>query len=88
MGVEEEVRRLGEATCLFPVCEPCGAVFLSEMAGAHQDARETLRECTQSILNCISVMENGRKNISLTSSNGGFCFETIFENVSEEKSSL
>ena len=87
MGEEGEVRRLGEATYLFPVCEPCGAVFLSKMAGAHQDARETLRECTQSILNCISVMENGRKNVSLTSSNGGFCFETIFENVSEEKSS-
>ena len=75
MGEEGEVRRLGEATYLFPVCEPYGAVFLSKMAGAHQDATETLRECTQSILNCISVMENGRKNISLTSSNGGFCFE-------------
>ena len=50
-------------------------MFLSKMAGAHQDARETLRECTQSILNCISVMENGKKNVSLTSSNGGFCFE-------------
>ena len=93
MGEEGEVRRLGEAraggeaTYLFPVCEPCGAVFLSKMAGGHQDARETLRECTQNILNCIFVMENGRKNISLTSSNGGFCFETIFENVSEEKSS-
>ena len=39
-------------------------MFLSKMAGAHQDARETLRK-----------RENGKKNVSLTSSNGGFCFE-------------